>query len=97
MAAARACIALMDSGVAHVERHGYQGQWRSHICWIAGCERSQVKFLSPHLLDRFALRLAGEDMRSGSRVTDLREWLIALYEPESVGHCWRTPKVVKSR
>ncbi|MEL7353941.1 MAG: hypothetical protein AAF171_02325 [Cyanobacteria bacterium P01_A01_bin.116] len=84
LAAARACITLMDSGVAHVERHGYQGQWRSHICWIAGCERSQVKFLSPHLLDRFALRLAGEDIRSGSRVDDLREWLIDLDEPKSV-------------
>jgi magnesium chelatase subunit D len=81
LAAARACIALMGNEVAQLERHGQQASWRSRICWLAGCDRSQVKFLSPHLLDRFALRLTGQDLPTVDRAELLRDWFTSLTEP----------------
>lgn len=85
LATARACIALMGSEVAHLERHGQQEKWRSQLCWMAGCPRSQVKFLSPHLLERFSLRLAGEDLPTGDRTQDLHNWFASLTDlPVSV-------------
>jgi magnesium chelatase subunit D len=85
LATARACIALMGTEVAHLERHGQQEKWRSQLCWMAGCPRSQVKFLSPHLLERFSLRLAGEDLPTGDRTQDLHNWFASLTDlPVSV-------------
>jgi magnesium chelatase subunit D len=81
LAAARACIALMGNEIAQLERHGQQAKWRSRICWLAGCDRSQVKFLSPHLLDRFALRLTGQDLPTVDRAELLRDWFTSLTEP----------------
>jgi magnesium chelatase subunit D len=81
LAAARACIALMGNEFAQLERHGQQANWRSRICWLAGCDRSQVKFLSPHLLDRFALRLTGQDLPTVDRAELLRDWFSSLTEP----------------
>ena len=81
LAAARACIALMETDVAHLERHGHQAKWRSQVCWIAACPRSQVKFLSPHLLDRFTLRLPGDDLPTNDRSNALREWCTSLDAP----------------
>ena len=78
LAAARACIALMGSEVAQVERHGHQAQWRSQFCWIASCARSEVGMVSPHLLDRFALRLPGQDVQSPDRTNALSAWFADL-------------------
>ncbi|MGD1857997.1 MAG: hypothetical protein ACFB2W_27490 [Leptolyngbyaceae cyanobacterium] len=72
--AARACISLIGSEVAHLERHGHQACWKSNLCWLAGCSREQVKFLSPHLLDRFALRLSGQNSQACDHTTALRNW-----------------------
>ena len=83
LAAARACIALMGSEVAHLERHGQNSRWRSQLCWIAGCPRSQVQFLSPHLLDRFALRLTSQDLQPPDRTTALRDWFASLAESQA--------------
>lgn len=81
LAAARACITLMGTEVAHLERHGQQAKWRSQLCWIAGCLRSQVKFLSPHLLDRFTLRLTAQDLPTGDRTQALHNWFATLTDP----------------
>jgi len=56
--AARACISLMDSPMAYIERHGKQFQWKPEIIWFAGCKREYITRVSPHLLDRFMLRLS---------------------------------------
>jgi magnesium chelatase subunit D len=58
LAAARTCIMLLDSPVAHLERHGQQAAWTPHYYWLAGCRQEDVGSVSPHLLDRFALRLS---------------------------------------
>ncbi len=81
LAAARACITLIGNEVAHLERHGQQAKWRSQIAWLAGCDQSQVKFLSPHLLDRFALRLAGQGLPTVKRAQLLENWFTSLTEP----------------
>ncbi len=78
LVAARACIALMGTEIAQVERHGYQARWRSEICWIAGCARSDIGMVSPHLLDRFALRLPGQEIQSIDRTDALRDWFTEL-------------------
>ncbi|WP_017654900.1 hypothetical protein [Fortiea contorta] len=57
LAAQRGGVTLMGADVAHLERHGQQAQWQPQLFWIAGCAYEQVKTVSPHLLDRFALRL----------------------------------------
>lgn len=59
LAAARACVAMIGSDVAHLERHGQQLHWQPNLCWLAGCTSTEVGMVSPHLLDRFALRLSG--------------------------------------
>jgi magnesium chelatase subunit D len=56
LAVARACVMLMSTSIAHLERHGQHQQWTPNICWVAGCVSSEVGGISPHLLDRFALR-----------------------------------------
>lgn len=81
LSATRACIALMGTEVAQMERHGQQIRWRSQLCWIAGCPRSQVKVLTPHLLDRFTLRLSGQEFQQRDRTTALRDWFASLETP----------------
>jgi magnesium chelatase subunit D len=82
LAAVRACIALMGEEIACLERHGQQARWRSQICWMAGCPSDQVKFLSPHLLDRFVLRLTGQDLQVGDRTQALGDWFASLDQPK---------------
>lgn len=78
LATARACIALMGIDVAYLERHGHQDAWKPNLCWIAGCSRSEVGLVSPHLLDRFALRLSSREFASIDRAAVLRQWLQEL-------------------
>ncbi|GAB4367857.1 MAG: magnesium chelatase [Elainellaceae cyanobacterium] len=73
--AARACVALMGSEVAYLERHGHRDSWQPKLCWLAGCSRSEIGLVSPHLLDRFALRLAGQDLVTSDRAQAIQKWL----------------------
>lgn len=76
LAASRACVMLMGAEVAHLERHGQRDRWQPQLYWLAGCDHTRTGTLSPHLLDRFALRLGGgESQNSKQRVAQLRDWL----------------------
>lgn len=75
LAAARACVSLMGAESAHLERNGQHRQWRPNLCWVAGCARSELGQVSPHLLDRFALRLDGSILFSQNRLKALRKFL----------------------
>ena len=77
---ARAGVALLGADVAHLERHGQQAVWRPDLCWLAGCERSAIGQLSPHLLDRFALRLQGKDLPPPGRGAG-EDWTAAASGP----------------
>ncbi|NES23528.1 MAG: hypothetical protein F6K41_32570 [Symploca sp. SIO3E6] len=75
LAAARACVVLMGADVAHLERHGQQDSWQPNCCWIAGCAEREVGMVSPHLLDRFALRLSGKVTLNVDRTTVILDWI----------------------
>ncbi|GII85763.1 magnesium chelatase [Sphaerisporangium siamense] len=71
-AGARAALASIGADVTHLERTGVQARWRPRDHWIACCRRDEVGRVSPHLLDRFALRLdaAGLKRTAGRDVLD---------------------------
>ncbi len=75
LAAARACVMLMEARVAHLERHGQQDIWQPQLCWLAGCSRQDVALVSPHLLDRFALRLSAQALTQTDRLQQIQSWL----------------------
>lgn len=75
LAAARACVVLMGADVTHLERHGQQAHWQPNLCWLAGCASSEVGMVSPHLLDRFALRLSGRVTNSTDRTVEILSWI----------------------
>ncbi|WNZ46130.1 hypothetical protein Q2T42_30540 [Leptolyngbya boryana CZ1] len=75
LSAARACVALMGTEVAHLERQGQHQVWKPNLCWIAGCATENVGMVSPHLLDRFALRLSGLVEQSSDRTNAILTWL----------------------
>lgn len=73
LAAARGGVALIGANVAHLERNGASLQWRPDACWLAACDRAAIGKVSPHLLDRFALRLDAKSRLSPKeRVEDVR-------------------------
>ncbi|NJL47695.1 MAG: hypothetical protein HC929_09695 [Leptolyngbyaceae cyanobacterium SM2_5_2] len=87
LAASRACVMLMGADVAHLERHGQRDRWPPQLFWLAGCDRTRIGTLSPHLLDRFALRLSGgESPNSHQRVTQLRSWFEQFDQKHSPGN-----------
>src|SRR5438309_2171120 len=65
----------MGAEVAYLERHGQDISWAPNFCWLAGCDRSNVGQISPHLMDRFALRLSRPGNYSTDRVTSILSWL----------------------
>ena len=65
LAAARACVMLVGADVAHLERNGQRERWQPWQWWLAGC--SNVGAVSPHLLDRFALRLSWKKFEARDR------------------------------
>jgi magnesium chelatase subunit D len=81
-ATARACIALIGSESASLERHGKQERWQPNLCWLVGCPTTSEELgsLSPHLLDRFALRLSKGSIEPLMRATpdDLAERIRSL-------------------
>jgi magnesium chelatase subunit D len=74
MAGARACVTLMGADVAYLERHGKRGEWQPNLCWLAGCpsKKGETGLVSPHLLDRFALRLSEPVLEVVDRVGEVR-------------------------
>ena len=75
--AARACVMLMGASVAHLERHGQTRTWQPKICWLASCATEEVGKLSPHLLDRFTLRLPAPAEESSNRLQALLSRMMA--------------------
>ena len=54
--AARAATALLDAPVASLQRHGRDLTWATGTLWLAACSSAEIGQVSPHLLDRFAVR-----------------------------------------
>ncbi len=77
LAAMRACVVLIGANVAHLERHGQKKSWQPDLCWLVVCssQKEEIGKISPHLLDRFALRLNGQIKDNGDRVTEIQKLL----------------------
>jgi magnesium chelatase subunit D len=69
--AARAAVTLAGAEVAHLERSGMSRTWRPRDRWLAAMHRQDAGRVSPHLLDRFSLRVDAANLalpRSGRSV-----------------------------
>ncbi|MER7643529.1 magnesium chelatase [Streptomyces sp. NPDC126522] len=55
--AMRGAVQLVGADVAVVERSGFRARWRPGAHWLAACGEAETGRLSPHLLDRFPVRL----------------------------------------
>ncbi|MFB6877989.1 hypothetical protein [Streptomyces sp. NPDC056323] len=53
----RAAVQLLGADAATVEHAGLRRRWRPGARWLAVCRTEDVDRVSPHLLDRFPLRL----------------------------------------
>ncbi|MBT2207891.1 hypothetical protein [Actinomadura sp. NEAU-AAG7] len=62
LAERRAAITLLDGDVAHLERDGLSLIWTPRSRWLAGCARADVGRVSPHLLDRFPIRIDASEL-----------------------------------
>lgn len=58
LVAMRSVTVLIGADVVHLERNGLSARWHPHQCWLAACDSDDIGKLSPHLLDRFALRIS---------------------------------------
>jgi magnesium chelatase subunit D len=69
LAERRAAVMLLGADVAHLERSGLTASWTPRSRWIAACPRLEVGRVSPHLLDRFPIRVDAAEL-SGSTLSD---------------------------
>ena len=58
----RAAVTILGADAAHVEMHGHSLRWRPRAHWLAAVDRAEAARLSPHLLDRFPLRVEAEQL-----------------------------------
>lgn len=72
VAGMRAAVQLLGADVAVVERTGLRLAARPRTRWLAACRSQDAARLSPHLLDRFALRLPVAGLRPPPLETLLR-------------------------
>ncbi|QXE34758.1 hypothetical protein KQY30_11175 [Streptomyces sp. GMY02] len=60
----RAVVQLLGADVATVEHSGLRRQWQPRARWLAGCRAEDTERVSPHLLDRFPVRLSVAGLRT---------------------------------
>ncbi|MFF4397974.1 hypothetical protein [Streptomyces sp. NPDC001480] len=61
-AVVRAAVTLIGAEAGHVEMHGHSLRWHPRARWLAAVDRTEAGRLSPHLLDRFPLRIEAEPL-----------------------------------
>ncbi|MFI0372601.1 hypothetical protein ACH35V_32450 [Actinomadura sp. 1N219] len=66
LAERRAAIMLLGAEVAHLERNGLTRTWPSLSRWVAACARADAGRVSPHLLDRFPIRINARGLTAES-------------------------------
>ncbi len=91
LAAARACVMLVAADVAYLERYGYHAIWRPNMCWLASCSTTEIGAISPHLLDRFALRLSWPGVISTYSAADLLKEMLNDTFSEDINRTSLTP------
>ncbi|MEV0897239.1 hypothetical protein [Actinoplanes sp. NPDC049802] len=61
----RAAVTVLGADIATAERHGRSDAWQPRARWLAAADRDTLSGLSPHLLDRFPVRVDAADVPSG--------------------------------
>jgi magnesium chelatase subunit D len=59
-ALARATLQLIGPDDVHLERHGRSACFQNRTFWLAGCRTADASQVSPHLMERFAVRVSDE-------------------------------------
>ena len=62
LAVARAAVTIIGADAAVADRYGQHLSWQPRSRWLAACARSDLARLSPHLLDRFCVRVDVSDL-----------------------------------
>jgi magnesium chelatase subunit D len=70
----RALLATTSGGPVYVERNGQQRVWTPRLWWLVGCPFDRVGAVTPHLIDRFAVRLRAESQSIPS-IESLRRFI----------------------
>lgn len=83
LSSVRACVSLMGAEVAYLQRNGQDIMWAPNYCWLAACAGTDISQVSPHLLDRFSIRLSRPRNTSSDRAGDILSWLTT---PRPVNH-----------
>jgi magnesium chelatase subunit D len=65
--AARAAVSLVGADVAHLESSRQSSTWHPRDRWLATLHRQDVGTVSPHLLDRFSVRVDTAGLESQLR------------------------------
>jgi magnesium chelatase subunit D len=78
---ARAAVTLIGADIATAECHGYRAAWRPRARWLAATDRHTAAGLSPHLLDRFPVRVHADSGQTSRAGGDPGDWA-GLPEPE---------------
>ncbi|MEA5489687.1 MULTISPECIES: hypothetical protein [Pseudanabaena] len=74
LSAMRACVSLLDSEWASLQRDGIDHTWQPRFWCIAGCQSDRLGELSPHLLDRFALRCKSPNFKYFDELSPLERF-----------------------
>jgi len=74
LAAMRACVALLDSEWASLQRDGIDHTWQPRFWCIAGCQSDRRGEVSPHLLDRFALRCKSPNFKCFEQLSTIERF-----------------------
>ncbi len=74
LSAIRACVALLDSEMASLQRDGIDHTWQPQFWCIAGCQSDRLGEVSPHLLDRFALRCKSPNFKNFEGLSPLERF-----------------------
>lgn len=97
LAAARAAVVHAGADAAVLERDGESAAWRPDQSWVAALARAEVGEVSPHLLDRFPLRVTVPAALTGSRATEIRAWALSAETSLPVGAAVPVPAELRAR
>ena len=86
--AARAAVALVGADVAHLESSRQSGTWHPRDRWLATLHRQDVGTVSPHLLDRFSVRVDAAGLESQLRGRESRRWYPPTHLASAVTWRW---------
>ncbi|MFN8444383.1 MAG: hypothetical protein U0175_26605 [Caldilineaceae bacterium] len=95
LATQRAAVMYLAAPVVHLERHGQQRYWEPNHCWLVSCAQQDMGKLSPHLLDRFLIRLtvSGWSLNAESSKVDKLLAKLTFHNKSADANAYLTPSL----